>query len=226
MRSCPEELRLAVVDVVVTKTRRLPSPTAEAEAFAHRYVQSALERRHLSADSGEQLSAAHIALWEALFAKVPSDLRLTWQEDPVLARAREYFADQGHLSVPKGKSGDKSNDAALAAELSIVRKAIHRDQKDRQGRVLRRQLACQDVAAWEAAFPGVDLWLQARLRGGYIMGDCVFNRRSEEGEKLRERHLWPREPFLCKPCGCYLCGDDFDSKPQWVNDIAEYGSLF
>ena len=29
-----------------------------------------------------------------------------------------------------------------------------------------------------------------------------------------QRHVWPRLPFLCKPCGCYLCGQDFDSKPE------------
>ena len=29
-----------------------------------------------------------------------------------------------------------------------------------------------------------------------------------------ERHEWPREPYLCKPCGCYLCGEDFDCKPE------------
>ena len=31
---------------------------------------------------------------------------------------------------------------------------------------------------------------------------------------LGARHEWPREPLLCKPVPCYLCGKDFDSKDQ------------
>ena len=57
-------------------------------------------------------------------------------------------------------------------------------------------------------FPGV--WGTARERGQYVPPEHVSG----------ERHIWPREPLLCKPFGCYLCGADYDSQPQLVDHWA------
>ena len=102
-RTCPEDLRLAVVAEFLRAEGRLPVDASDAERAAHGYLGSALGRRYVSTDSGEQLSRAQIAQWDALLQQVPDDARPAWEADPVLARAREYFDEHGHLEVPKGE---------------------------------------------------------------------------------------------------------------------------
>ena len=62
-----------------------------------------------------------------------------------------------------------------------------------------------EIAKWENAFPGAWRWCETQLQP-YIPGSLV------EGS----RHEWPRLPYHAKPCGCYLCGEDFDSKPELI----------
>ena len=86
--SCPEQLRLEVVEEIVEREGRLPSAGVDAEFFAHAYVESALERRHISAESGEQLTGAQVIRWEAIFERVSSVTRIVWPEDPVFSKPR------------------------------------------------------------------------------------------------------------------------------------------
>ena len=52
---------------------------------------------------------------------------------------------------------------------------------------------------WEEAVGKGCLWHQVRLRRDYIAGEHVAG----------DRQIWPREPWLPKPCACYLCNSDF-----------------
>ena len=122
--------------------------------------------------------------------------------------AQRFYTAHGHLCVPKAKRGDTSEDSQLAWALSKLRKSVHAELRDRAGQLVRRQLTTQDVAKWECAFPGV--WGTARERGQYVPPEHVSG----------ERHIWPREPLLCQPFGCYLCGEDYDSQPQLVDHWA------
>eukprot|EP00973_Karenia_brevis_P057631 8017664-Karenia_brevis.AAC.1 len=82
LRSCPEELRIAVVAEFVSKAHRLPSADdAAAGSMAWQYLHSALGRRHLTTDSGEQLTAQQVSAWEAIFATVAEASRPAWSED-------------------------------------------------------------------------------------------------------------------------------------------------
>jgi len=208
LRSCPEDLRLAMVTEFVEQHGRLPSEDVEAERAARQYVDSALGRRWLTTATGEHLSARQVSAWDKLFEQVPEGDRPPWEEDPVFLLGQAFYNTYGHIRVPKAKSYDTSAEAQLSRGLALLRKALHADQYDKNGQLLRRQLAAQDAAKWEAACPGV--WEVVRERGLYLPPEHV----------LGERHVWPREPFLCKPCGCYLCGEDFETKPELVDHWA------
>ena len=82
------------------------------------------------------------------------------------------------------------------------------DVHDWSGQLRRRHLTAADVTKWDAAFPNV--WSYERARGNYIPPEDVIG----------SRISWPRMPYLCKPCGCYLCGQDFETKnallDHWV----------
>ena len=205
LRSCPEDLRLAVVAEFVGQHGRLPSGDVEAEAFAWHYVDSALGRRHATTGSGEQLTARKVHEWDKILASLGEDSRPDWREDPVFVMAQSFYVTYGHMRVPRAKKGDNSEEAQLSRELDILRKALYSDHRDGRGQLLRRQLTAQDVSKWDASCPGV--WQEERERGQFIPAQHV----------LGQRHHWPREPLLCKPCGCYLCGDDFDTKPELID---------
>ena len=85
LRTCPEDLRLAVVAEFLRTEGRLPADVSVAERAAHLYLGSALRRRYASTDSGEQLTSAQVAQWDALLQQVPSDARPSWESDPVPA---------------------------------------------------------------------------------------------------------------------------------------------
>jgi len=70
--------------------------------------------------------------------------------------------------------------------------------------MIRQQLTTQDIAKWEAAIPKDILWSAVRAKGHYVPAEAIQG----------DRHIWARTPFLCKPCGCYLCGQDFESKAE------------
>ena len=211
LRTCPEELRLGVVEEFVVRAGRLPDSSVEAEEIAASYVTSALGRRYVSIESGEQLSRAHANMWEALFTKIPEDTRPAWQEDYVLDKAMEFYNMYRHLEVPKNKDAPIDS-RTLAYDLQIVRKALHRDQRSKTGHLLRRQLGSAEIVKWEQAFAGIWRWGETRKRDNYCPGGAVTG----------NRHEWPREPYFCKPCPCYLCGEDFDSKPQLVQHWREH----
>ena len=178
-RTCPEDLRLAVVAEFLHAECRLPAGTSDAERAAHGYLGSALGRRYVSTDSGEQLSPAQVAQWDALLQQVPDDARPSWEADAVLARAREYFDKHGHLEVPNRKKAASEEEAKLEHDMRLVRRALRGDQRDRQGNLLRRQLTAEAVAAWESASPGVWRWSSARQRGHSYLGAVVKGERHE-----------------------------------------------
>ena len=205
-RSCPEQLRGAVVAEIIAARQRLPVVDVECEAPAYAYVEGALARRHLSTSVGEQLTAEQIRQWEAVFAVLPPETRPAWREDPVLLRAREYFEVHGNLEIPKTKRGRDPEQTQLANDLRHARAAKLRDVRDRKGVLLRRQLSDNDIARWEQALGSDWRWSEPRQRQAYIAGSIVDG----------SRHEWPRLPYFSKPCGCYLCGEDFDSKLDLV----------
>ena len=208
---CPEALRRDVVCEVIAREARLPIADDPAELHAYEYLQSALGRRWASSTSGPQLTPSTVAQWNAVFASLPVDLLPAWAEDSVLTRAVQFHEEHNHLDVPVGARGDTGEDAKLAADLAVVRKAKHRDVFSKGGVLIRRQLTVEQVARWETTFPLIWRWGRVRARGEYIPGAAVSG----------ERFEWPREPFLCKPCGCYLCGADFDTKPDLVGHWRE-----
>ncbi len=204
VRSCPEELRAAVVQAIVSKEGRPPNPSNECEDLASEYVESALRRRHVGDHSGEQLSLAHVTMWEEVFMHLPADKRPSWKDDWVLLQASEYFARHDHLNVRRRPNADGTGDPLLAEGLRVVRKALYKDHISPGLFMIRRQLVADEIAKWETALPKGILWQTVRERGQYVPGSDI------EGS----RHVWPRTPFLPAPCPCYLCGADFQTKPE------------
>ena len=76
VRSCPEELRLSVVEEFIASERPLPVIDAIGEEFARRYVDSALGRRSFSTVTGEQLTGQQVTRWSQIFALLPVDQEL------------------------------------------------------------------------------------------------------------------------------------------------------
>ena len=208
---CPENLRLAVVSELVSEQQRAPNPTLNIEAFAHDYLQSALGRRYLSSASGEQLSTEQVSEWQAVLDLLPIGEAPEWQEDPVLLLAKSFYDERGNLDVPKPNAGDEAEAAQLFQGLKVLRRAQDGDSRDAGGRLLRRRLTAHDVLRWEAQIPRNLLWQQQRVRGQYVPGAAVVG----------SRHEWSRTPYLCRPCGCYLCGEDFDQKGDLVKHWRE-----
>ena len=173
----------------------------------HAYLGSALARRHRSSESGIQLTDDQAHRWDQVLGQLPEATRPAWQEDPVLVAAKAFYESYGHLDLPKVARGEHAEHASLAEGLKVLRKARYGECRDRRGRLLRRQLAAQDIAKWEQALPGFSLWSTSRPREDYTPGDCI----------LGARHEWPREPFCCKPRACYLCGEDFESHPELID---------
>ena len=198
VRSCPETLRITVVTEFVQRHGRTPEHTVEAEAFAYKYLQSALARRHVANDTGEQLNTADVSSWDNICASLPLETRPSWKEDWVLDLAEQYLKTWGDLDP------DPKKEAVLAQGLKHVRGALYKDQKSKHGFMIRQQLTTQDIAKWEAAIPKDILWSAVRAKGHYVPAEAIQG----------DRHIWARTPFLCKPCGCYLCGQDFESKVE------------
>ncbi|MCH2137404.1 MAG: hypothetical protein MK101_12660, partial [Phycisphaerales bacterium] len=173
VRTCPEELRLSVVEEFVAKEGRLPSGDVPAEEEAHAYVESAVTRRHRSNDTGEQLCMQQVHDWEKLLAQVPEEQRPAWQEDPVFVLALQHHAVHGNLELERCRREDASDEARLADGLQQLRKARYRDVQDKKLFLLRRRLTAQDVLKWEQAFPACTLWDQVRSRGAYIPGSAI-----------------------------------------------------
>ena len=204
LRTCPEELRLEVVQECIAAKHRRPDPANEDEVHAAQYLASALRRRHVGDDSGEQLSLSDVAEWNAVLQLLPTDDQPSWEEDWVLVQTSEFYQLHGHLNLRRGKNIEDKAELALARGLHTLRRALYNDQKSEAGFLIRRQLVTADVTKWERAIPKNLLWESVREKTHYLPGCCV--------EALR--YIWPRTPFLCKPCGCYLCGADFNSKPD------------
>ena len=209
--ACPEDLRLAVVKELVERECRLPDPATEAESFAHAYLHSALSRRHVGDSSGEPLTSEQVGQWDAVLGLLPAATRPEWQEDPVLVLALAFYREHGSIDVPKPSPDAEPDDAKLAEGLRVLRRARNGDCRDRAHRLLRRQLTSQDILRWEAELPREALWGQRRAREEYVPGESV----------LGSRHEWSRTPFLCKPCACYLCGQDFEKKSELVSHWRE-----
>ena len=92
---------MAVVEEFVAVHSRLPAPDVESEEFARVYAESALGRRHVSTESGEQLTGQQAERWCALFSSHEDGHGLAWAADPVFAMATEYYGEHGHLEVTK-----------------------------------------------------------------------------------------------------------------------------
>ena len=121
-------------------------------------MDSALSRRHVSTDSGKQLTGQQATRWAALFERVPDDQRPTWKEDPLLTLARAYYTEQGHLEMPARAKDRSADELALAAGLRHLREALLHDARDKHGFLVRRQLSDADIRMWEAAIPSACLW--------------------------------------------------------------------
>ena len=104
---CPEELRLAVVAEFISKTRRVPSTAGSRVEFtAARYLGSALERRHVSTATGEQLTLDQCTAWEQCLKNLPVDQEAPqWQVDPSFGTALDFFNCHGHLTPQKLDGG-------------------------------------------------------------------------------------------------------------------------
>ena len=105
LRSCPEDLRIAVASEFVAQHGRLPNAELDAERSVRQYVDSALARRWLTTDSGEQLTQRHISEWDAVFERIAESGRPAWEEDPVFLMVQRFYTAHGHLCVPKAKRG-------------------------------------------------------------------------------------------------------------------------
>ena len=97
VRSCPEELRLAVVEEFIASEGRLPALDAAGEEFARRYVDSALGRRSVSTVTGEQLTGQQVTRWSQILTRLPDDqvrqcFQLGWDEVPLFAKAASVDA--------------------------------------------------------------------------------------------------------------------------------------
>ena len=183
-----------------------PLDGVESERCAFAYVQSALSRRHVSAPGGEQFTAAPTEQGDAIFRVLPLDQRPTWFEDPVLVRAQEYFERSGSLEVPQAKREQDAEQKQLIIDIRHVRAAKMRDVRNRKGFVGASSALRCGRSEMGAGVPRCLALVEDAQRQPYIPGSLV------EGS----RHEWPRLPYHCKPCGCYLCGEDFDIKPELV----------
>ena len=90
VRTCPESLRLDVVEEFVETQGRLPRPDAEGEEFPSAYVESALGRRHVSTASGEQLTGQQFGRWCAFFSRMPG-VQPVWGEDLAKHVLSEFY---------------------------------------------------------------------------------------------------------------------------------------
>jgi len=125
LRSCPEELRLAVVSEFVARTSRLPMPDCEVEDTAWQYVSSAVGRRWNTTATGEQLTAQQVSAWNGVLSTVAESSRPAWQEDPLFLIAQQVYADHNTIVGFKAKKHDCSNEAELARGLVVLRKALY-----------------------------------------------------------------------------------------------------
>ena len=203
-RSCPEDLRLKVVSEFIDAQGRLPRVGVQDGQHARAYLDSALDRRYVSSNSGEQLSLIAAAEWQELFNRLPEADQPQWQEDPVMLLARDYYDEHGDLAVKPGSKDSDDPEVRLKEGLKVLRKSRFQDARDADGRLLRRQLSSPDIAAWEAQFPKNILWGTLRQTEIYVPGSAVTGR----------RHEWPRVPLLGKACACYLCGSDFSTRAE------------
>ena len=177
IRSCPETERIAVVKEFWESRGCLPDQQCASEKTVWDYLDSALSRRHVSQASGSQLCSSDFAAWEALFEALPAEIRPSWKEDPVYFAAQAYFAEHGSFESLRSR---KKKDGSITAEqvqllrdLRIVRKAIHADQRDKHGHLLRRRLSFEIKRKWEDAFEGAWSWGEDRQKEFYCPGDCV-----------------------------------------------------
>ena len=109
VRTCPEQLRLEVVEEFVDAQGRLPHPNTAGEEFAAAYVESALARRHVSCATGEQLTGLQVGRWCAFFNRIPEDVRPVWVEDLAKQVLTEFYQIHGHLEVA-GPVKDRSTE--------------------------------------------------------------------------------------------------------------------
>ena len=222
-RECPERLRLSVVEDFVMREKRLPRSDGGAafEDVALRYVNSALERRHESRASGEQLHHDEIAAWEVVF----QGHDVEWLDDQTLVDAKAfYLSNHGKLNPKKyawihRKKGELSDEEerlklqdVLAHKLDLVRRAKVGDvysyfnHQDKRRFLLRRQLSSDAMLRWEAEFGDEWQWFCGREGDAYIPGERI------EGERFE----WSREPLRCKALGCFLCGEEVDTKRELI----------
>ena len=130
-------------------------PDCEVEDTAWQYVSSAVGRRWNTTATGEQLTAQQVSAWNGVFSTVAESSRPAWQEDPLFLVAQQVYARHNTIVGFKAKKHDCSDEAELARGLVVLRNALYGDAKDGRGQLLRRQLAAQEVAKWDAHYPGV-----------------------------------------------------------------------
>ena len=110
----------------------------------------------------------------------------------------------------------------LARGLDIIHRAKHRGvlehRRKRNGNanqrglapvLMRRHLSAIAIAAWSLGLV-VGIGSVGREKGEYIPADAVHG----------PRHEFHKEPYSCEPVACYLCGDDFETKPELVKQWA------
>ena len=115
-----------------------------------RYVQSALERRHVSAESGIQLTVEEVARWDAIFAALEEATRPLWLEDPVLLAASAFYDAHGHLELSQWGKDASPEERALAEGLAILRRARYATVLEkRTQRLQRRQLSSRALSGGE-----------------------------------------------------------------------------
>ena len=99
LRTCPENERSEVVQEFIAAKHRRLDPANEDEAHAAQYLASAMRRRHVGDDSGEQLTLSEVAEWNAVLKQLPTAEQPAWEEDWVLLQASEFYQFHGRLNL-------------------------------------------------------------------------------------------------------------------------------
>ena len=103
LHECPEPLRMDVVAEFIDAHKRPPTSCGDevGEKQAAQYLASALERRHVSTQTGPQLAPEQVEQWVSVLRALPGDEVAPWAADPVLVAAQAYFLKHGHLKAQK-----------------------------------------------------------------------------------------------------------------------------
>ena len=159
LRTCSENERLEVVQECIAAKHRRPDPAKEDEAHAAKYLASAMRRRHVGDDSGEQLTLSEVAEWNAVLKQLPTAEQPAWEEDWVLLQASESHQLHGNLNPRIYWRHKDKNEAALPQGLRTLRRALYADQKSEASSLIRRQLVTEDAVKWEEAIPKEVIWM-------------------------------------------------------------------